>query len=209
RAGVHRVLALRRRRDRRHECQRVGRQRRHPNPDPRRPPGRSRPPHQPRHPPNRSLTPPPLRRPTVGRPTSPPGAGTSCWHSAAEAGLALGSVAAQPHPTGFFDLWSIRKPMGHCQGENSVEDPAFVEDPVPPGVPNPPPRPNTPRYLARRLTLGVKGWLFAYAAKCRRAQSHCASWHVSFHLLSAIWLRTRVASSPVRKPYKRGSRLAG
>src|SRR6185312_12334607 len=56
RAGVHRVLALRRRRDRRHECQRVGRQRRHPNPDPRRPPGRPRPPHQPRHPPNRSLT---------------------------------------------------------------------------------------------------------------------------------------------------------
>jgi NADPH-dependent 2,4-dienoyl-CoA reductase/sulfur reductase-like enzyme len=54
--GVHRLLALRRRRDRRHERQRVGRQRRHPGPHPRRPPSRPRPPHQPRHPPNRPLT---------------------------------------------------------------------------------------------------------------------------------------------------------
>ena len=54
--GVHRVLALQRRRDRRHERQRVGRQRRHPGPDPRRPPSRPRPPHQPRHPPNRPLS---------------------------------------------------------------------------------------------------------------------------------------------------------
>src|SRR5215831_2290700 len=55
--GVHRLLALRRRRDRRHERQRLGRQRRHPVPDPLRPPGRPRPPHQPRHPPHRPLVP--------------------------------------------------------------------------------------------------------------------------------------------------------
>jgi NADPH-dependent 2,4-dienoyl-CoA reductase/sulfur reductase-like enzyme len=58
-AGVHRLLALRRRRDRRDERQRLGRQRRHPGPDPLRPPHRPVPPRRPHHPPHRPLTPVP------------------------------------------------------------------------------------------------------------------------------------------------------
>src|ERR1035441_2412015 len=57
-AGVHRVLAAPRRRDRRHERQRLGRHRRHPVPHPLRPPSRPLPPNRPRHPPPRPLTPP-------------------------------------------------------------------------------------------------------------------------------------------------------
>ena len=56
-AGVHRVLAVRRAGRGRHERQRLGRQRRHPVPHPRRPPSGPLPPDQPRHPPLRSLTP--------------------------------------------------------------------------------------------------------------------------------------------------------
>src|ERR1035441_7500795 len=63
-AGVHRVLAAPRRRDRRHERQRLGRHRRHPVPHPLRPPSRPPPPTPPppapypRRPPPRTPAPP-------------------------------------------------------------------------------------------------------------------------------------------------------
>ena len=56
RLRVHRLLAKRRQAGRGHERQRLGRHRRHPVPDPLRPPARPRPPNRPRHPPLRRLT---------------------------------------------------------------------------------------------------------------------------------------------------------
>ena len=69
-SGVHRVLAPPRYRHRRHERQRLGRQRRHPVPHPLRPPNRPHPPNQPRHPPDRSLSFP--RRSAPSRPGTEP-----------------------------------------------------------------------------------------------------------------------------------------
>ena len=126
--GVHRVLALRRRRDRRHERQRLGRQRRHPVPDPLRPPGRPRPPHQPRHPPNRPLTHPAPRPHRPGRPIGT--AVSTCI---------MRSCALQPLES--------RRPL-HSRAPQwsaiNVVDPGSVVDLVDWGTPNQPHNPDQP-----------------------------------------------------------------